>query len=220
MTFSEVCIAIAPVGTQCALGLLLVLSVASVATTLERAWFFWQRRVNFELLTRQLVEWIRGGNLLRARGLLQSRPVGEYAVLLAGIANQDRGSQVAHQAMFAARSQEKSRMEQHRSILALVSHCAIWIAGVGTLFQAILVIQCFRPDAMASSEPWQVIAGQAIAALLIGFVISVPASCANRFFERRTQLTLAQIDAIIHLFQAHLIAVEAAQRKAEVGQAA
>src|SRR5690606_27126522 len=82
--------------------MLIGLSVVSVAIMLERGWFYWSLRDDLAALQQKLRDALRNGDYESARSALQASPSAEAAVVMAGIAEADRGPKAAEEAMEGA----------------------------------------------------------------------------------------------------------------------
>ena len=87
--------------------LLIGLSVVSVAIMLERAWFYLSLRDDLADLAAKFRDALRKEDFDKAKSALEKSPSAEAAVVLAGLAEADRGAKAAAADTF--RSPERGR---------------------------------------------------------------------------------------------------------------
>jgi biopolymer transport protein ExbB len=170
-------------GASWVLWLLVILSVGSVAVTIERVWYFARYRID------------TGGLLATARLLLEKdRPVGavDAPAALAG-------------AIDGAKARERLRFERHLAYLATLGSSAPFIGLFGTVLG---IIRAFHD--LASNQtggPSVVMAGisEALVTTAVGLMVAIPAVVAFNYFSRRVQIRMTDVDWMANLALTRLI---------------
>lgn len=198
--------------------LMIFLSIISVAIMLERAWFFWSLRDDVAGLARSLREHLRKGELAEARASLERSPSAEAAVVLAGLAEADRGHAAAEEAMAGAVALQRMKLESRLAYLGTLGNNAPFIGLFGTV---IGIVQAFdalgtqtknasaAPNAAAAAAqlaPQAVMSSiaEALVATAIGLLVAIPAVAAYNTFQRMTKSILANTEVLSRVLLAHL----------------
>ena len=79
--------------------LMIGLSILSLAIILERGYFFYSIRDDLESLARELARALRSNDYDDAKKRMEQSPSAEAAVVLAGLAEADRGADAAEEVM-------------------------------------------------------------------------------------------------------------------------
>src|SRR5690606_6264842 len=111
-------------GAEWVMWLMLILSVISVAIMLERAWFYWSLRDDIARLASDLRNALRKGDLARARKEMEASPSAEAAVVVAGLAEADRGAKAADEAMSGAAALQRLKLERGLAYLGTLGNNA------------------------------------------------------------------------------------------------
>ncbi len=199
--------------------LMIGLSVISVAIILERAWFFYSLRDNLPQLARDLRTTLND-SVDAARQRLERSPSAEAAVVLAGLAEHDRGPDAAEEAMAGAAALQRMKLEKRLAYLATLGNNAPFMGLFGTVIGVVGAFKALGEQAevpvaeaaQAALAPTQVMSSisEALVATAVGIAIAIPAVAANNFFQRATRRTLANTEALTRVLMAHLKAVPAA----------
>jgi biopolymer transport protein ExbB len=207
--------AMVALGAGWVLGLLILLSVISLAIMLERAWLFWTLRDDIEALMRELGELLRAGDLEGARRRLERSPSAEAAVVVAGVVEAELGAEAAEEAMAGASALQKMKLEKRLAYLGTLGNNAPFIGLLGTV---IGIVGAFEelgkaPSAMAGAAatsaqlaPQAVMSNiaEALVATAVGILVAIPAVASFNMFQRFVKTTLANTDALSHVLLAHL----------------
>jgi biopolymer transport protein ExbB len=207
--------AMVALGAGWVLGLLILLSVISLAIMLERAWLFWTLRDDIEALMRELGELLRAGDLEGARRRLERSPSAEAAVVVAGVVEADLGADAAEEAMAGASALQKMKLEKRLAYLGTLGNNAPFIGLLGTV---IGIVGAFEelgktpsPTAGAAATAAQLAPqavmsniAEALVATAVGILVAIPAVAAFNMFQRFVKTTLANTDALSHVLLAYL----------------
>src|SRR5690606_7210114 len=128
---------------------LLVLSLVSVATIVERAIFFRRRRLPVARVTRDLQEALRGDDLNAVRSLLKGTAGPEAVVLLRTLEWYDDGADSMSEAMEAAMREQRLELEQGLAFLGTIGNNAPFLGLLGTVLG---VVQAFQELSASSGS--------------------------------------------------------------------
>ncbi len=211
-------------GAEWVMWLMLGLSVISVAIMLERAWFYWSLRDDVARLAQDLRNALRKGDLDGARKQMESSPSAEAAVVVAGLAEADRGAQAAEEAMRGAAALQRLKLERRLAYLGTLGNNAPFIGLFGTVigvvqaFEALGDQQVVTAAAEASnmSAPTEVMAAiaEALVATAVGLAVAIPAVAMYNVFQRSARGILANTEALSRVLVAHLVGNDVAQAPA------
>lgn len=202
-------------GAEWVMWLMLGLSVISVAVMLERAWFYWSLRDDVARLAQDLRSALRNDDLAQARKLMEGSPSAEAAVVVAGLAEADRGARAASEAMQGAAALQRLKLERRLAYLGTLGNNAPFIGLFGTV---IGVVQAFEAlgnqkivsaaaDAAQAGAPQEVMAAiaEALVATAVGLAVAIPAVAMYNVFQRQARNVLANTDALSRVLLAHLV---------------
>jgi biopolymer transport protein ExbB len=205
-------------GAQWVMWLLIVLSIVSVAIMLERVWFFYSLRDDIARLATDLADLLRRGDLAGARKKMESSPSAEAAVVVAGLAEVERGARAADEAMQGAAALQRMKLERRLAYLGTLGNNAPFIGLFGTV---IGVVQAFEAlgqqnatiavaEAASGMAPQAVMAAiaEALVATAVGLAVAIPAVATYNYFMRLSRAILANTEALSRVLMAHLVAVE------------
>jgi len=208
-------------GAEWVMWLLIGLSVVSVAIMLERTWFYFSLRDDLAALAQSFRDTLRKGDYEQAQKLLEKSPSAEAAVVMAGLAEADRGSQPAEEAMEGAKALQKMRLERRLAFLGTLGNNAPFIGLFGTV---IGVVKAFEGLATESTEaaqgataaPQVVMAAiaEALVATAVGLAVAIPAVVAYNVFQRHSRAILANTEALSHVLMSYLVGDDAVLPKA------
>jgi biopolymer transport protein ExbB len=193
-------------GASPVMALMIVLSVASVAVILERAWYFASARGDVRSLARALADRLADGDFAAARAAMQGSRSVEAAIVAAGIDHAHRGPKAASEAMAGAAAFQRMQLERGLAFLGTLGNNAPFVGLLGTV---IGIVQAFDrlgtqgANAAASTEVMGAIA-EALVATAIGLLVAIPAVAAYNAFQRRIKSTLGNAETLTRLLLARL----------------
>lgn len=200
-------------GAAWVLWLLFVLSGASIAIAIERAWVFRRTRGNVAALVPQLRRALRK-DVEEAKKLLAESPCVESRVLTAGLDEAERGHAAAEEAMAAAMGLERKRLEQRLLFLGTVGNNAPFVGLLGTVIGVVGAFEELgKPQALTSTiasagslAPERVMGtiAEALVATAVGLVVAIPAVAIFNYFQGRVTSALADAETLGHVLLAHL----------------
>ena len=176
---------IAAVGPEWVLWLLLVLSLLSVGTIIERAVFFRRWRLRVVPFARALEDSLRTENLEAVRALLARTHGFEAIVLLRTLEWFDDGAEAMSEVLEVAIREQRLELDQGSTFLGTVGNNAPFIGLLGTVLG---VVDAFQElGSTADSAVGTVMNGIAVAliATALGIAVALPAVVAYNLFTKR-----------------------------------
>jgi len=204
------------VGSEWVLWLLLLLSVISIAVTVERLLFF-LRNSTTQLDT--LMPLLVAGKLEEAKKLLTGKSGMEAAVLREAIDASYGGPATVEEVILGEITREKPPYERGMAFLGTLGNNAPFVGLFGTV---IGIIKAFADLAVggaagvAKGGASAVMAGisEALVATAVGIFVAIPAVVAFNGFSRWLKVVQARTQALGHALVAHLKKHEATGSKA------
>ena len=182
--------------------LMLLLSVASFAVMLERAWFFRRTRVvDIAALVTALTEQLRKRDIDAAHAVLRASASTEAAVVDAGLRELRRGATAVGEAMAGAHLLQRQRLERRLNYLGTLANNAPFIGLFGTVVGIIMAFEQLSHGHAQGSASTAVMASiaEALVTTAIGIAIAVPAVVAFNAFQKRIQIIQDQTAALGHV---------------------
>jgi biopolymer transport protein ExbB len=185
MNLTKIMLNLAMGGGSWVLGLLIVLSLASVAMMLERALVFRRGRFPEAEFIARIKPQLEEGAWSEAAQECETAPGYEPQVLLAGLQQVHRGNQSAAEAMEGERIRLGQLLEKRLGFLGTLGANAPFIGLFGTVLG---IIHAFKDLALtAGGGGPAVMAGiaEALVATAVGLLVAIPAVMAYNYFHRR-----------------------------------
>jgi biopolymer transport protein ExbB/TolQ len=183
-------------GAEWVLWILVLLSVATVAFTIERILFFRRRAVAVDELRVKMEECLEDEDYEAAADLLEGRQTMEARVVLFGLRDREKGPEAVEDRMSGALSTEKTKYNQFLPFLGTVGNNAPFIGLFGTVLG---IIAAFDNLAIGSQEAAQGVMGaisEALVATGVGLLVAIPAVIAFNAFKTRVGKSVAQTDLL------------------------
>ncbi len=191
-------------GVEWVLWLLVIMSVACLAVSIERL----IGAIIHHTPTAPLHEALRSfgatDNLMKLRKDLGELRGAAARVLLAGASRAEQGIGSVEEGLMAATTRERIRMERLLAILGTTGSNAPFIGLFGTVLG---IIKAFHDLAENQAEAASaVMAGisEALVATAIGLMVAIPAVVLYNIFLRYNKRVLSNIDAMAHVLLAQL----------------
>ncbi len=208
MNLTETFLQLSSVGAEWILGLLIILSLISVAVMFERWMFFRGLAGKDAALLRNLHAALSDGEVDKAQRLLSTvtAPGGRIAAEM--ISNADRGSKATASIIAALRPGEKLRLEKNLGYLGTVGSNAPFIGLLGTVLGIIETFRGLAESGIQGTAEYsdKVMSGiyEALVATAVGLLVAIPAVIAYNFFMRRVKALLSEADAVTNMVHALL----------------
>jgi biopolymer transport protein ExbB len=191
-------------GAEWVLWLLVGLSVACLAVTIERAINAALNRTPEGAIRQSLSELMAAGSIDDFAGSMKTLRGMEARVLRAGASMAQKGVKSVEDAIIAATAQERIRLERGLVILGTVGSNAPFLGLFGTVLG---IIKAFHDLAQNQAEAASaVMAGisEALVATAIGLMVAIPAVVLYNVFQRYNRNVLTRMDAFCHVLLACL----------------
>lgn len=174
---------------------LALLSVLSIAITLERAWVFRRFRLALSDSFSSIRDAMKEGGLQAVSHLCRAKPSPLSEVLLSGLARSGRSKEEVNEAMELAGRREILKLEKTLGILGTIGSTAPFIGLFGTVLG---IIRAFSDLAIAQGgSPAAVADGiaEALIATAAGLFVAVPAVVAYNYFVRSASRHALELEA-------------------------
>jgi biopolymer transport protein ExbB/TolQ len=195
--------ALALVGGNWVLFLLLVLSVWCGAVIYNRFRVFHARAKEEELLGDRIPALLAKGRMREAQKLVEKASSPEGVILRACLSNFSLGREALEQILESAKVQEKMALEENLLVLGTLGNNAPFIGLFGTVLG---IIKAFNDLAIAgTSGPTVVMRGvsEALVATAMGLLIAIPAVVSYNYFQGQIKRSLLNADRLCRLLLAH-----------------
>lgn len=195
--------AIAQIGHEVTLWLLIALSILSIAFILER--FFTLGRVRRESLkiAERLRDLLQSNNLAELEDLSKDRNALEARGLAYGLRHvREKGVNGLEEIFSSFASIERPALERYLGFLATVGSNAPFIGLLGTVFG---IMDAFRGLAQSQGDAAAVMIGisKALVATAVGLVVAIPAVIAYNHFQKLVKGVLMNLDSVKDLCLAY-----------------
>jgi biopolymer transport protein ExbB len=194
------------VGASPVMWLMLVLSVASVAIMIERAWLFVRIHADIDGLSRAMRDRLRVGDLLGAQTALKRSDSAEAAIVRAGLDELPRGPNAVREAMAGETLMQRNRLERGLNYLGTLASNAPFVGLFGTVIGIILAFEELSASGAKGSASAAVMASiaEALVATAVGIGVAVPAVVAFNAYQKRIRVIIDQATALGHVLLAHV----------------
>lgn len=207
-------IEIAAVGPEWVLWLLLVLSLFSVGTIIERAIFFRRRRLKMVPFSRELEDKLRTEDLGAVRTLLKNTHGFESVALLRTLEWFDDGAEAMSEVLEAAIREQRLELDKGSAFLGTVGNNAPFVGLLGTVLG---VVDAFQELGNTSGAAIGAVMGgisQALIATALGIAVALPAVVAYNLFTKRANDIEDNARALMNLVLAYSKSVRTASGNA------
>jgi biopolymer transport protein ExbB len=193
------------------LGLLIILSIASVAAMLERARTFYRGRFREEEFIGEMEPLLAAGAWSAAMARGETAPGFEPQVLLAGLRQVQRGRNAAEEAMEAERLRLGQFLEKRLGFLGTLGANAPFIGLFGTVLG---IIHAFKDLALTEGGGGPAVMSgiaEALVATAVGLLVAIPAVMAYNFFHRRLHTILERSQRLSRILLTYMSGPAAAE---------
>jgi len=195
--------AIAQVGHEVTLWLLVVLSVLSIAFILERYFTLGRLRKDSMKISDQLRDILQSNNLPELETLSKDKQTLESRALNYGLRHvRERGTNGLEEIFSSFASIERPGLERYLGFLATVGSNAPFIGLLGTVFG---IMDAFRGLATSQGDATAVMIGisKALVATAIGLIVAIPAVIAYNHFQKQVKGILLNLESVKDLCLAY-----------------
>ncbi len=203
-------------GAGWVLWILILLSVTSVGIMLDRLRVFFRQRDALPPLVKDLHRLLGDQDLHGARVRLARSPSVAAVVVLAGLAQWDRGARAAKEAMAAATGLERARLERRLSLLGTVGNNAPFVGLLGTVIGVVGAFEALGdgaasaaatvtgPTAQLAPERVMSTIAEALVATAVGLVVAIPAVAVFNHFQGLLTAALDDAETLGHVLLTHV----------------
>jgi biopolymer transport protein ExbB/TolQ len=191
-------------GAEWVLWLLVGLSLACIALSIERAIYLLSDGTDRSRLAAAVNTFLSDGDAAGFAKKLRELKGFEARILAAGVELSGLGPEAAQKAMTGTATGEKLRMERGLSFLATVGSNAPFVGLFGTVLG---IIQAFHDLAVNTAEASEaVMAGisEALVATAVGLLVAIPAVVLYNLFSRTVKGRLSRSESLADLVVARL----------------
>ena len=190
-------------GSEWVLHLLIILSILSVAITVERIIHFAWRRDDLEGLREALNARLQEGDIDGARERLAKSRSHVARIVGHGLDAIRRGPAAVEEVLQGAAKMEKLRMERGLAFLGTLGNNAPFIGLFGTVLGIIRAFQDLALNTTDGSAAVMAGIAEALVATAVGLLVALPAVAVFNAFQRRIKSQLVASDALAHSLLAH-----------------
>ena len=200
MRLTERILSFTLLGSEWVLWLLIALSVLSVAVMVERAFFLSAGgHFDFETVGKELLRFLRDGDVGGARRALGDARGPESQVAAAGLDQVGRGTDAISEAMASTKSRLRLDMERNLGVLGTLGNNAPFIGLFGTVLGIIKAFADLARNQGGGAATVMSGISAALVATAVGLMVAIPAVVAFNYFQNRVRRTLGRVDAVAHL---------------------
>jgi biopolymer transport protein ExbB len=195
--------AIAMVGHEVTLWLLVILSILSIAFILERFFTLGRVRKESTKLAEHLREILQTNNLPELESLSKDKQCLESRALSYGLRHvRERGENGLEEIFNSFAAIERPGLERYLGFLATVGSNAPFIGLLGTVFG---IMDAFRGLATSQGDATAVMLGisKALVATAIGLIVAIPAVIAYNYFQKQVRGVLLNLESVKDLCLAY-----------------
>ena len=186
-------------GAGWVLWLLIGLSMVSVAVMIERAVYFWRRRMS--RIFPQLVALAQAGDLEDA-AIIAAGDAMEAEVVRAGAARAADGSEAVAAAISSTIEKRRLQYEQGLFILGTLGNNAPFVGLFGTVLGIIRAFADLATSNKAGAQTVMAGISEALVATAVGLFVAIPAVLAFNVFQRLLKRAVGRSQALAHAIAA------------------
>lgn len=188
---------VALLGSSWVMYLMLVLSVVSIGTMIERWWFFNKRRGDLAELTEKVLACLEQGNDGEARELLRASKTLEAAIIEPALRFIPGGPEAVTDAVESELVSMRQEMERGTTMLGTLGNNAPFIGLFGTVIGVIIAFQNLATN-QGNAAMGSVMAGiaEALVATAVGLFVAIPAVVAFNVIQKRTGEVESNVTAV------------------------
>jgi biopolymer transport protein ExbB len=170
-----------------------------VTIMVERGIFLAAGRADFESLARELLGFLKDGDVTGARKALAGLRAPEAQVAAAGVELYDRGSEAMSEAMASVKSRLRLDLERNLGVLGTLGNNAPFIGLFGTVLGIIKAFADLSHNQTGGAAAVMSGISAALVATAVGLMVAIPAVIAFNYFQGKVRASLGRVDAMAHL---------------------
>jgi biopolymer transport protein ExbB/TolQ len=196
---------LALLGSEWVLYLLLALSVLSFATMVERAVYFFRRRVDVDMLRTRIVDSLEQHQLEELTRALETEPSVQARVVRVALRWLAKGADALANAVESELSRVRSELERGSNLLGTLGNNAPFVGLFGTVLGVIIAFAALGDSGGNSDAMGGVMAGiaEALVATGVGLFVALPAVVAYNLIQKKIGDIEADAQALVTLIAAY-----------------
>jgi len=169
-------------------------SLAAFVICIERSWTLRRGRITPKHLVAQVWSWIKNNQLdkTRLKKLKDSSPLGE--ILAAGLVNHSHGRETMKESIQDAGRQAMVKLEKYLNTLGTIAQITPLLGLLGTVIGMIRVFTVITVQGTGDSSALAHGISEALITTATGLIIAIPALIFHRFFERKVDELVAEME--------------------------
>lgn len=173
---------------------IVICSIAALAICVERGWSLRRSRVTPKHLVAQVWSWIKNNQLdkKRLKTLKASSPLGE--ILAAGLVNHVHGRETMKESIQEAGRHAVLTLEKYLNTLGTIALIAPLLGLLGTVIGMIEVFTVITIQGTGDANALASGISEALITTASGLTIAIPALIFHRFFERRVDELVTEME--------------------------
>ncbi len=191
-------------GAGWVLWLLVAMSIATIAVSIERAVYLLRDGSDRPRLQAAMDAYLKGGDAASLGGTVRSLPGYEARILSAGLEVAPLGPSAAEKAMTGVTVAERMRMERGLAVLATIGSNAPFVGLFGTVLGIIQAFHDLAQDASQASEAVMAGISESLVATAVGLLVAIPAVVLYNVFARAVRGRLARSESLANLLLARI----------------
>ena len=192
------------IGAEWVLWVLVILSFINGYIIIERAWFYYKRKVQGQALRQKLEAMFRNGQFAKAAEVLKDSDSMESRVTLFGLREWERGPEAVEDLVNGALATERTRYEKGLGFLGTVGNNAPFIGLFGTVLGIIGAFANLADGSAEASKAVMHAISEALVATGVGLVVAIPAVIFFNVFKGRAKTSVAQTELLTKSLIAYL----------------
>jgi biopolymer transport protein ExbB/TolQ len=196
---------LALLGSEWVLYLLLVLSVVSIATMVERTVFFLRRRVNMVTLREKIVDCLDKHELEELATSLDTQRSIQARVVRVALRWLPRGAEALSDAVSSELSRARAELERGTNLLGTLGNNAPFVGLFGTVLGVIIAFSALGESGGDSQAMGGVMSGiaEALVATGVGLFVALPAVVAYNVIQKQIGDIETDAQALVTLISAY-----------------
>lgn len=192
------------IGAEWVLWVLVILSFVNGYIIIERAIFYFKRKVDGQQIRQKLETMFRQGEFAKAAEVLQGSDSMESRVTLFGLREWELGPEAVEDLVSGALATERTRYDKGLGFLGTVGNNAPFIGLFGTVLGIIGAFANLADGSAEASKAVMHAISEALVATGVGLVVAIPAVIFFNVFKSRSKNSIAQTELLTKSLVAYL----------------
>lgn len=196
---------LALLGSEWVLYLLLVLSVLSISTMVERTVYFFRRRVDIDALRKNITDSLEEHKLEELSQSLEKQRSIQARIVRVALNWLDRGADSLSDAVSSELARARAELERGSNLLGTLGNNAPFVGLFGTVLGVIIAFSALGESGGDSQAMGGVMAGiaEALVATGVGLFVALPAVVAYNLIQKKIGDIETDAQALVTLISAY-----------------